>query len=95
MILMLSYPILTVPCFERSFLVASQFIFCSLLSSLHHGARHNLPDTDAAETARQILTVADGCTAEDLLVVLVSGGGSALLPMPAEGRSLDLFGFVP
>lgn len=39
---------------------------------------HPVPDEGSVRAARRILQLARACTAEDLLIVLVSGGGSAL-----------------
>jgi hydroxypyruvate reductase len=52
-------------------------------------AGHPVPDDTGAAAAKEILRAARALTADDLLLVLVSGGGSALLSLPAEGVSMN------
>ncbi len=52
------------------------------------GAISNLPDPEAMEGARRILQLAREGTADELFIVCVSGGGSALLPLPAGDLAL-------
>jgi len=51
-------------------------------------ASHPVPDESGEQAAQEILRLAKGLTPDDLLLVLVSGGGSALLALPAEGVSM-------
>ncbi len=51
-------------------------------------AAHPVPDAAGIEAAEKIGGWIDGAGADDLIVCLLSGGGSALLPAPAEGISL-------
>ncbi len=52
-------------------------------------AAHPVPDEAGRRAARRILDLAQGLTADDLVLFLVSGGASALLALPAEGVTLD------
>ncbi|XP_057702755.1 glycerate kinase isoform X2 [Corythoichthys intestinalis] len=53
------------------------------------GAQHNLPDSDSQKAAESIARLANTLTAKDLLLVLISGGGSALLPAPIAPITLQ------
>jgi hydroxypyruvate reductase len=51
-------------------------------------ASHPVPDDAGEKAAKRILETAASLAPDDLLLVLVSGGGSALLALPAEGISM-------
>ncbi len=51
-------------------------------------AAHPVPDEAGQRAARRILALAQGLTADDLVLCLISGGGSALLSLPADGLTL-------
>ena len=52
-------------------------------------AAHPVPDAAGLAAAQRIVARVHGLTADDLVVALVSGGGSALLALPLEGLTLD------
>ncbi len=51
-------------------------------------AGHPIPNEKGRQGANAILHLAKMATEKDLVICLVSGGGSALLPLPVEGISL-------
>jgi len=51
-------------------------------------AGHPVPDESGEKAAREILALARGLGPDDLLLALVSGGGSSLLALPVEGISM-------
>ena len=51
-------------------------------------AAHPVPDEKGREAARRILEKVKGLGPDDLVLCLVSGGGSALLSLPAAGLTL-------
>jgi glycerate 2-kinase len=51
-------------------------------------ASHPVPDAAGLEAAERIRRKVDGLTADDLVIALISGGGSALLVAPAPGLTL-------
>ncbi|MFZ5928898.1 MAG: glycerate kinase type-2 family protein [Acidobacteriota bacterium] len=54
-----------------------------------HEASHPVPDARGVEGARRIAEIAAQAQEGDLLLCLISGGGSALLPLPLEPLTLE------
>ncbi len=52
-------------------------------------AAHPVPDSAGLAAAQRILAMAHRATKDDLVLCLISGGGSAVLTLPAEGLSLE------
>ena len=52
-------------------------------------AAHPVPDAAGLAAAERILALTRGLTEDDLVLCLISGGGSALLTLPAEGITLE------
>ncbi len=51
-------------------------------------ASHPVPDANSEIGARAVLAAVQGLTADDLVIALISGGGSALMALPAPGLTL-------
>lgn len=54
-----------------------------------HEAGHPIPDAAGLHGAQTILERLQGLDEDTLVICLISGGGSALLPLPAEGITLE------
>ena len=52
-------------------------------------AGHPMPDQAGVDATREIVDLLQRTSASDLVVCVISGGGSALLTLPAEGISLE------
>jgi len=52
-------------------------------------AAHPVPDASGLAAAERIMALTQGLTNDDLVLCLISGGGSALLTLPAEGLTLE------
>ncbi|MEM7527166.1 MAG: glycerate kinase [Pseudomonadota bacterium] len=52
-------------------------------------AAHPVPDAAGLAGAERMLALVDGLGADDLVIALISGGGSALLTLPVEGVTLE------
>jgi glycerate 2-kinase len=53
-------------------------------------AAHPVPDATGMQAAQRMLELVADLSPEDLVLCLISGGGSALLPLPAKGLTLDV-----
>jgi glycerate 2-kinase len=52
-------------------------------------AAHPVPDEAGLHAAETLLREVQGLSEDDLVIALISGGGSALLPAPPEGFTLE------
>ena len=52
-------------------------------------AAHPVPDAPGLAAAQRMLALVQGLSADDRVLCLISGGGSSLLPLPAEGLTLE------
>jgi glycerate 2-kinase len=53
-----------------------------------HEAGHPIPDEAGVRATRALIEFVRGCGARELIICLISGGGSALSPAPSEGITL-------
>ncbi len=75
---------------ELSGLVVTRYghgVPCSRIEVVE--ASHPVPDAAGLEAARRILQRVSGLTGDDLVIALISGGGSALLSAPAGRLTLE------
>ncbi|XP_064488820.1 glycerate kinase-like [Ornithodoros turicata] len=56
---------------------------------IREGARNNLPDEAALAATKSIVAMISSLQESDILLVLISGGGSALLPLPLKPITLQ------
>jgi hydroxypyruvate reductase len=54
-----------------------------------HEAGHPVPDEAGVEGSRRMARTLEGAGADDLVICLISGGGSALMTLPEEGVTLE------
>jgi len=54
-----------------------------------HRATHPIPGPEGVEGSRLMFEAAHDATERDLVLCLISGGGSALMPLPEEGLTLE------
>lgn len=52
-------------------------------------AAHPVPDAAGQAAARRLLELVQGLREDDLVLCLISGGGSSLLPLPIDGLTLE------
>lgn len=61
---------------------------CALKQVRVHEAAHPIPDAAGVEGSRQIARLLAAAGADDLVLCCLSGGGSALMPLPVEAVGL-------
>jgi glycerate-2-kinase len=54
-----------------------------------HEASHPIPDEAGVEGTRRMLKIAEQAKEDDLIICLISGGGSSLMPLPRGGISIS------
>jgi glycerate-2-kinase len=60
------------------------------LSYIHlNGASHPVPSQEGVKGVQKMLDQTSNLNEDDLVITLISGGGSALMPLPAEGITLN------
>ena len=52
-------------------------------------AAHPVPDAAGLAAAKRLLQKVQGLSADDLVLCLISGGGSSLMPLPIDGLTLE------
>lgn len=52
-------------------------------------AAHPVPDAAGLHAAQRMLQLVQGLNADDVVLCLISGGGSSLLPLPLDGITLE------
>jgi glycerate-2-kinase len=55
----------------------------------YHEASHPIPDETSVDGARKMLNLASHAEENDLVICLISGGGSSLMALPREGVTLS------
>ena len=53
------------------------------------GAGHPIPDSDGLRAAKRLIEVLKTAQKDDIVIAFISGGGSAILPCPPDGISLE------
>ncbi|MCW4048191.1 MAG: glycerate kinase [Candidatus Bathyarchaeota archaeon] len=53
-------------------------------------AGHPVPDEDGVQGVKDMLQSVSGLSKNDLVLALISGGGSAIMPLPAPGVALEI-----
>ncbi|MGC8826929.1 MAG: glycerate kinase type-2 family protein [Anaerolineae bacterium] len=74
---------------KRGYLLPDQEAGGCIGAIILHEAGHPIPNAGGMRGAEAILEHLQGLDKDTLVICLISGGGSALLPLPAEGITLE------
>ena len=74
---------------ERGYMVIPHGMSFAAPGFTVFGSGHPVPDSDGEHAARTILQFLEQTAEDDVIVFLLSGGGSALLPLPRAGITLE------
>jgi glycerate 2-kinase len=80
--------------------ILSKYVTNGLVNVLHgskhqteiiklHESSHPIPDESGVEGTRRILEIAEQAKEDDLVICLISGGGSSLMPMPRDEITIE------
>lgn len=72
----------------RGFVAAPNGVTARVRRIQLHAARHPIPDERGVAGAREIAAIAREAGERDLVICVISGGASAMLPAPVEGFTL-------
>ena len=75
--------------YKRPIVVSNPQETTSLHDFTHIVSSHPTPDASSLNAARMVLDYINQSSETDLAIFLISGGGSSLLSLPADGISLD------
>ncbi|KAI3389040.1 hypothetical protein SNEBB_009835 [Seison nebaliae] len=65
------------------------FLLNDEIFNVYEGAKNNLPDDNSGRAAVKIYEMIQNLEEDDILLVFISGGGSALLTLPPQGIDID------
>lgn len=74
---------------HRCFLVTDHSNFKQISGCECLGAGHPIPDSDGLHAAKRLMEILDTAQKNDIVLTFISGGGSAMLPCPPYGISLE------
>jgi len=74
---------------DRAMVITNYENASGMVGAVTYAAGHPVPDLNGARAGQAVLSALQALGPDDRVLALISGGGSALLPAPANGISLD------